>query len=49
LLPFQGLGFLLSFGGTGGHFLEGGSKVKERLGFKRGNFEKVEGVIEVEV
>ena len=33
LLPFRGLGFLLSFGRIAGHFSEQGLKVEERLGF----------------
>ena len=32
-----------------GHFSEGGSKVEERLGFRRGNLEIVEGVTKIEV
>jgi len=49
LLPFLGLGFLLSSGGIAGHFLEGGSKVEERLGFGKDNSKMVEGVTKVEV
>jgi len=49
MLPFLRLGFLLSFGEVASHFLEGGSKVEERLRFGRDNSKMVEGVTKVEI